>query len=87
MDDQNRHVDLFQIFGEVGLRERDDAVITRLGAAHHPLAPPVPNERLDRFHAGTVEAIERTGRQVVVKLGPVRSELGLEIVEHRFGQA
>ena len=85
--DQNRNVDLFQIFGEIGLRERDDAVITRLGAAQHALAPPIPNERLDRFHAGTVEAVERAGRQVVIELGPVSGELGLEIVEHRFGQA
>ena len=78
--------DLFQIFREVGLRERDDAVITRLGAAHHALAPPIPNERLDRFHAGTIEAVERTGRQIIIELGPVGGELGLEIVEYRFGQ-
>src|SRR6266550_4787004 len=59
----------------------------RLGATHHALTPPVPNDRLDRFHAGTVEAIEWAGRQVVIELGPVGEQLGLEIVEHRFGQA
>src|SRR5882724_9367849 len=87
MHDQNRHRDLLQVFREVSLRERDDAVITRLGAAHHALAPPIPNGRLDRFHAWTVEAVKRTGGQVVIELGPVGKELGLEIVEHRFGQA
>src|SRR6266481_722617 len=59
MHDQNRHRNLLQIFREVGLRERDDAVVTRLGTAHHALAPPIPNERLDRLHSGAVEAVER----------------------------
>ena len=71
MHDQNRHRDLFQIFGEVGLRERDDAVIARLGAAHHALAPPIPNDRLDRFHARTIETVERAGWQIVIELGRV----------------
>jgi hypothetical protein len=35
-------------------------------------------------HAGTVEAVERASRQVVIELGPVGEESGLEIVEHRF---
>ena len=87
MHDQNRHADRFQILREVSLRERDDAVIARLGAAHHPLAPPIPNERLDRFHAGTIESIERAGRQVVIELGSIGGEAGLEIVEYRLGQA
>src|SRR6266536_5846643 len=78
MDDQNRHRDLLQILREVGLRKRDDAVIMRLGTAHHALAPPVPNGRLDRFHAGTVETIERAGREIVIELGPISKELGLE---------
>ena len=53
-----------------------------LGAAHHALAPPVPNVRLDRFHTGTVEAIEWAGGHLVVELGPVAGELGSKIVEH-----
>ena len=87
MHDQHRRRDLLQILREVGLRKRDDAVVMRLGAAHHALPPPIPNVGLDCFHAGTVEAVERAGRQVVIELGPVGKELGLEIVEHRFGQA
>jgi hypothetical protein len=87
MHDQDWHRDLLQILGEVGLRERDDPVVMRLGTAHHALPPPVPNVSLNSFHAGTVEAVEWAGRQVVIELGPVDEELGLEIVEHRFGQA
>ena len=87
MHDQNRHGDFLKILCEVGLRERDDTVLMRLGTAHHALAPPVPNDRLDRFHAGTIETIERAGGQVVIELGSVGKELGLEIVEHRLGQA
>jgi hypothetical protein len=87
MHDQNRDRNLLQVFCEVSLRERHDAVITRLSAAHHALAPPIPNERLDRFDPGTVEAVERTGRQIVIELGADGEELGLEIVEYRLGQA
>src|SRR5437762_3820576 len=87
MNDQNRHRDFLQVFGEVCLRERDDAVVMRLGATHHALAPPIPYDRLDRFHAGTVEAVERASRQIVIELGPVSGKLGLEIVERRFWQA
>ena len=83
----NRHGDLLEVFGEIGLREGDDAVIMGLGATHHALAPPVPNDRLNRFHTGTVEAVERPSRQVVIELGSVGGELGLEIIKHRFGQA
>jgi hypothetical protein len=56
--DQNRHVDLFQILSEIGLRERNNPVVVRFRAAHHSLSPPVPNDRLDRFHTGTVEAVD-----------------------------
>ena len=35
---QYGHGDLLQVFGEVGLREGDDAVVMRLGAAHHTLS-------------------------------------------------
>src|SRR5205085_2527054 len=78
---------LLQILRKIGLRERDNAIVMRLRTAHHALAPPVPNGRLDRFDAGTVETVERAGRQVVIELGPVAEELRLQIVEHGFGQA
>src|SRR5258708_39274364 len=43
---QHRHGDLLEVVGEIGLRESDDAVVMRLGAAHHSLPPPVPDRGL-----------------------------------------
>src|SRR3989449_5248356 len=43
MHHQDGHGDLLQIFGEVRLGEGDDAVIMRLCASHHALAPPIPD--------------------------------------------
>ena len=40
MHHQDRHGDLLEVFGEVRLGEGDDAVLMRLGASHHTLAPP-----------------------------------------------
>src|SRR5207253_233026 len=71
-----------QIFGEIGLREGDDAVVVSLRAAHHALAPPVFDDRLRCFHAWAVETIEWSRRQVAVKLRAVRRYLCLESVEH-----
>ena len=42
--DQRRHVDRLEVLGEVGLREGLDAVVVGLGAAHHALPPPVPDD-------------------------------------------
>ena len=66
---QHRHGDLLQVFGEVGLREGDDAVVVGLRAAHHALTPPIPDDRLRRFRARPVVAVERPRRQVVIELG------------------
>jgi hypothetical protein len=44
--DQHRHVDGLEIPGEIGLGEGLDAVVMRLGAAHHALAPPVLDQPL-----------------------------------------
>ena len=59
---QGRHVDLLQVLGEVGLGEGNDAVVVRLGATHHALAPPVPDRGLRGLRTGPVEAIERSRR-------------------------
>ena len=67
--------------------EGDDAVVVRLGAAHHALAPPVLDDGLRRLDAGPVEAVERARRQRAVELRPVGGELRLEVVEHALGQA
>ena len=83
---EDRHGDLLQVFGEVRLGEGDDAVVVRLGAAHHALAPPVPDHALRGLRAGPVIAIERSGRQIVIELGPVGGELRLQPVEHVLRQ-
>ncbi len=43
---QHRDVDPLQILGEVGLGEGLDAVVMRLGAAHHALTPPIVDHPL-----------------------------------------
>src|SRR4029077_18119848 len=60
MHHQHRDINLFQGFGEIGLRERDDAVVMRLRTAHHALAPPVLDDGLRGLGARPVVAIERT---------------------------
>jgi hypothetical protein len=57
--DEDRHGDLLEVLGEIGLGEGDDAVVVGLRSAHHSLAPPVLDDRLRRFHARSVEAVER----------------------------
>jgi hypothetical protein len=81
-----RHRDLLQILGEVCLGEGDDAVVVRLGAAHHALAPPVLDDRFDRFDARTVEAVEGGRGQVAVKGGTIGGDLLLQAVEDALRQ-
>ena len=86
MHDQHRHGDFFQVFGEVGLRERDDAVVVRLGAADHALAPPVGDDSFSRLGARAVVAVERSARHIAIKLRAIRRQLRLKAIEHRFRQ-
>jgi hypothetical protein len=65
---QHRNRDLLEVFGEVSLREGDDAVVVSLGTAHHALAPPIPDDRLRSLRTRAVVAVERTGREFVVKV-------------------
>src|SRR5271167_3357025 len=43
MHDQDRDVDLLEIFRKVRLRKGHDTVVMRFGSAHHSLAPPIFN--------------------------------------------
>src|ERR1700741_5030016 len=87
MHHQHWDGDLLQIFGEVGLRECDDAVIMRLRATHHALAPPVQDHGLQRFPVGSVEAVEGPRGEVEVKLRSVSGELALQVVKYGFWKA
>ena len=85
--DQHRHRDLLEVLGEVGLGEGNDAVVVRLGPAHHPLAPPVLDDGLVGLDPGPVEAVERSRGQGPVEDRAVGRQLGLEVVEDALGQA
>src|SRR6267142_2809574 len=71
VQDEHGDVDRLQVLGEVGLREGLDAVVLRLRAAHHSLAPPVVDQALRDLRARTVESVERAGRNVEVELRAV----------------
>src|SRR4051812_48149858 len=79
--------DLLQVFREVRLGEGDDAVVVRLGAAHHALAPPISDHTPRGFRTRPVVTVERPGRYVVIELGSVRGDLRLKAVEDVLGQA
>src|SRR5258705_3171505 len=59
----------------------------RLRTAHHALAPPILDDRLRRFRARSVKAIEWSLRQVTIELRAIGRELRLQSVEHFFGKA
>jgi hypothetical protein len=75
------HVDLLQVLGEVGLRERLDAVVVRLDGARHALHPPVLADAFGDLRAGAVVAVERQ-RDVAVELGAIAGDAGAQAVEH-----
>src|SRR5262249_50853000 len=79
--DQRRHVDDLQVFGEVGLREGLDAVVLRLGATHHCLAPPVVDHALRDFRAGSVVTVEGPARDIEVELCTIGGKLLAKTVE------
>jgi hypothetical protein len=75
MHHQDRHGDLFQVFGKVGLRECDDAVIVRFGASHHTLAPPIPDHPLRGLCTRPVVTIERSSLDILIEPGSVSGEM------------
>jgi hypothetical protein len=56
---QDRDRDLLEVLGEIGLGEGGEAVLVRLGPAHHRLAPPALGDRLRGLRAGPLVAVER----------------------------
>src|SRR4029077_13585605 len=84
---EHRYGDLLQVFGEIGLGEGDDAVVVRLRAAHHALAPPVIDDGLRRFRARAVVTIKWSRREVAVKLRATGRDLCLQSIEYFLGKA
>ena len=78
---------ILQVLGEVGLREGLDAVVMRLRAAHHALAPPVLDHGLRRLRARPVVAVEGAAREVEIELRAVGGELLPQAVEYLDRQA
>src|SRR3546814_14602893 len=76
-----------QVLRESGFRERLDPVVVRLGTTRHALPPPVLDDRLRRFHARPVEAVERAARQIEIELRAISRELLTQAVEHLDRQA
>src|SRR6059058_2339629 len=85
--DEGRHVDDLQVLGEVGLREGSDAVVMRLRAAHHALAPPVLDHGLGHLRARPVVVVEWAARELPIELRAVGGELLPEAVKHLERQA
>ncbi|MNE51767.1 hypothetical protein D3C80_1464120 [compost metagenome] len=84
---QHGLLDAFEVLGEIGLRERHDPVVMGLCTADHALTPPVADDAFGRRGTWAVVAVERPGRHIAVELRTVARHLGLEAVEHGFGQA
>src|SRR5882757_3050178 len=80
-----RHSDALQVFGEVRLRERLDAVVLRFRAAHHALAPPIPDDRLRWFAVWPVVAVERTAREIEIELRAIGGERLAQAIEYFDG--
>src|SRR5262245_11015838 len=74
-------MDALEVRGEVGLRERLDAVVVRLRATHHALAPPVLDHALGRRRAGPVVPIEGSAGKVDVELCATAGKRLAETVE------
>ncbi|CAG9194520.1 hypothetical protein BGLA2_1110064 [Burkholderia gladioli] len=84
---QGRHRNRLQVLGLVGFREGLDALVMRLRAADHALAPPVLDHALMNRRARAIEAIERAARHVEEELRAVVGQRLTEAVEHLDGQA
>src|SRR4029079_14937033 len=86
MDEQQWNVDLLQILGKVGLRERADAVERRLEPGLHALQPELVQQPLWHLRAGAVGAVEGDG-EVAIVLRAVAADAGANGIERRDGQS
>src|SRR5699024_11955545 len=77
---------LLQVLREVSFREGLDAIVMGLGAANHALAPPVLDQALADLCSLAVEAVERPGGDVEIKLRAVLGECLARSEERRVGR-
>src|SRR5579883_2982488 len=80
VDDERRHVDFLQIFGEIDLRKFVDAIELPLEAAQHALKPKRVAYALRKLGARPVIA-EEGDRQILVELAAIVASLLSEILE------
>src|SRR5580704_5541762 len=59
MHDEYGDVDFLQVFGEVGLRERLNAIVVGLDASQHALQPPVLTNTLRDLCARAIVSVKR----------------------------
>src|SRR3546814_13375633 len=82
MDDQGRYVEPLPVLGEIGGRERGDAVVGVLVAAQHSLQPEAVDHALGWRRSRPVEADERSLRDVPVELGAFGASAGAHAVDY-----
>lgn len=85
VDDERRHIELLQVFGEIRFRERLDAVIRVLVPSHHALQPPRLDQPLGNLGAGAVEAKEWATCHIEEELRAVGQERSAKAVEDLDG--
>src|SRR5882672_5197917 len=81
MHHQCRHIDLFEILGEVGFRKCLDTVVLRFNPAHHGLPPPVISDALLDVGAWPVVTIKRQ-RKILIILGAVFCRALANLIEN-----
>jgi len=68
MEDQGRHIELLEVFGEIRLGERLDAVEGILVTGLHPLEPERIDHALRDFGVGPVGPEERAAGKIHIEL-------------------
>ena len=87
LHDERWHVNALQVLSEVRFRERFDAIVVGLGPADHALAPPIPNNTLQRLGARSVKPVEHCGSEIAIKLSAIVRKAFPKAVENRNRQA
>ncbi len=87
MKDQCRHVKFLEVFGEIRLGERLDAVVGVLMTGLHPLEPERVDHTLRNLDAGSVGAEERAAGEILVELRTIGNGTEADLIEYLDWQA